>query len=228
MLEKTEVLRRIHEQGIIGIFRLDSREDCFSAMDALRAGGLRVFEITTTMPDAAELVSEARKKYGDETLIGMGTVIDSSTAEEGIEAGAQFIVSPSLHKDVLAACHMQDVVSCPGTFSPTEVVQAWRWGADMIKLFPISEVGPSYLKSLLGPFPWMNFVPTGGVDAANAGDYIRAGAFCLGVGGGLVSKKAISSGRFELLTKAARDILNAVREARQPGKRKPGRKSTRG
>ena len=220
MLEKAEILKQIHEQGVIGIFRVDSRDDCFNSMDALRAGGLRVFEITTTTPDAVELVREARKKYGDETLIGMGTVIDGSTAKKGIEAGAQFIVSPSLHKEVLTACRLHDVVSCPGTFSPTEVVQAWKWGADLIKLFPISEVGPGYLKSLLGPFPWIRFVPTGGVSAAYAGGYIQAGAFCLGVGGGLVSKKAISDGRFDLLTKAAKDILNTIREARQPAQLK--------
>ena len=217
MLVKAEVLKRIHEQGVIGIFRVDSRDDCFGAMEALRAGGLNVFEITTTTPDAVGLVSEARKKYGDEMLIGMGTVTDSSTAEEGIEAGAQFIVSPSLHQEVLAACHVHGVVSCPGTFSPTEVVQAWKWGADRVKLFPISEVGPGYLKALLGPFPWMRFVPTGGIDATNAGAYIRAGAYSLGVGGGLVSKKAISDGRFDLLTRSAKEILNAVREARQTG-----------
>lgn len=217
MLEKAEVLKRIHEQGVMGIFRLRSRDGCAGAMDALRAGGLRVFEVTTTTPDAVELVREARSKYGDDTLIGMGTVIDRATAQKGIDAGAQFIVSPSLHKDVLEVCRSRDIVSCPGTFSPTEVAQAWEWGADLIKLFPISSVGPGYLKALLGPFPWMRFVPTGGVDAGNAGDYIRAGAYCLGVGGGLVSGSAVSSGRFDLLTKAAGDILRAVREARLSG-----------
>jgi 2-dehydro-3-deoxyphosphogluconate aldolase / (4S)-4-hydroxy-2-oxoglutarate aldolase len=215
MLPKEEVLDRLHEIGIIGIFRVDSRDDFFNAMDALRSGGLNAFEVTTTTPDAVELVREAREKYGDETLIGMGTVLDAITAERGIEAGAQFIVSPSLHKDVLSVCTKSEIVSCPGAFSATEVAMAWKWGADMVELFPVSQVGPGYMKALMGPFPWVRFVPTGGVDAGNAGDYIRAGAFCLGVDGGLLSKKAIADGRFDLLTKAAKEVLKAVKEARR-------------
>lgn len=214
MLSKDEVLKRTHDIGVIGIFRVDSPDACFKAMEALREGGLHALEVTTTTPNAVEVVREARKKYGDETLIGMGTVLDAETAEKGIEAGAQFIVSPSVDKGVLDVCRKHDVVSCPGTFSATEVVQAWKWGADLVKLFPISQVGPGYMKALMGPLPWIRFVPTGGVEVENAGEYIKAGAYCLGVGGGLVSKKAISQGRFDLLTQAARDILKAVHDAR--------------
>lgn len=214
MLNKDEVLKRAHDIGVIGIFRVDSPDVCFKAMEALREGGLHALEVTTTTPNAVEVVREARKKYGDETLIGMGTVLDAETAERGIEAGAQFIVSPSVDKGVLDVCRKRDVVSCPGTFSATEVVQAWKWGADLVKLFPISQVGSGYMKALMGPLPWIRFVPTGGVEVENAGEYIKAGAYCLGVGGGLVSKKAISQGRFDLLTQAARDILKAVHDAR--------------
>jgi len=214
MLNKDEVLKRAHDIGVIGIFRVDSPDVCFKAMEALREGGLHALEVTTTTPNAVEVVREARKKYGDETLIGMGTVLDAETAERGIEAGAQFIVSPSVDKGVLDVCRKRDVVSCPGTFSATEVVQASKWGADLVKLFPISQVGPGYMKALMGPLPWIRFVPTGGVEVENAGEYIKAGAYCLGVGGGLVSKKAISQGRFDLLTQAARDILKAVHDAR--------------
>jgi 2-dehydro-3-deoxyphosphogluconate aldolase/(4S)-4-hydroxy-2-oxoglutarate aldolase len=214
MVTKDEVLKRAHDTGVIGIFRVDSPDVCFKAMEALRAGGLNALEVTTTTPNAIEVVHEARKKYGDEVLIGMGTVLDAETAEKGIAAGAQFIVSPSVHKEILDVCRKHDVVSCPGTFSATEVVQAWKWGADLVKLFPISQVGPGYMKALMGPLPWIRFVPTGGVEVENAGEYIKAGAYCLGVGGGLVSKKAIAEGRFDLLTQAARDILKAVRDAR--------------
>ena len=214
MLSKDEVLKRAHEIGVIGIFRVDSPEDCFKAMDALREGGLHALEVTTTTPNAVEVVREARKKYGDETIIGMGTVLDAETAERGISAGAQFIVSPSVQKEVLDVCKKRDVVSIPGAFSATEVVQAWRWGADLVKIFPISQVGPGYMKALMGPLPWIRYVPTGGVEVENAGEYIKAGAYCLGVGGGLVSKKAIAQRRFDLLTQAARDILKAVQDAR--------------
>ena len=214
MSTKDEVLQRVHGIGVIGIFRVESPEVCFKAMEALRAGGLHALEVTTTTPNAIEVVREARRKYGNETLIGLGTVLDAETAEKGIEAGAQFIVSPSVHKEILDVCKKHDIVSCPGTFSATEVVQAWKWGADLVKVFPISQIGPSYMKALMGPLPWIKFVPTGGVGVENAGEFIKAGAYCLGVGGGLVSKKAISAGNFDLLTQAAREILKAVSDAR--------------
>jgi 2-dehydro-3-deoxyphosphogluconate aldolase/(4S)-4-hydroxy-2-oxoglutarate aldolase len=211
---KDSVLERIHQAGVIGIFRVDQPENCLRAMEALMEGGLSVFEVTTTTPQATELITEARRKYGQKALVGIGTVLDGQTAEKGIDAGAQFVVSPSLHKDVLDACKSHGVVSCPGTFSATEIVQAWRWGADLIKVFPVSQVGPGYISSMLGPLPWVRLVPTGGVDAENAGSYIRAGAYALGVGGALVSKKAISEGRFGSLTEAARAILQEVKAAR--------------
>jgi 2-dehydro-3-deoxyphosphogluconate aldolase / (4S)-4-hydroxy-2-oxoglutarate aldolase len=123
---KDSVLERIHRSGVIGIFRVDQPENCLRAMEALMEGGLDVFEVTTTTPRATELITEARRMYGQRALVGIGTVLDGQTAERGIEAGAQFVVSPSLHKDVLDACKEQGVVSCPGTFSATEVVQIGR------------------------------------------------------------------------------------------------------
>jgi len=214
---KDSVLDRIHRTGVIGIFRVDQPENCLRAMEALMEGGLDVFEVTTTTPQATELITEARRKYGESALVGIGTVLDGQTAQSGIDAGAQFVVSPSLHKDVLDVCRDRGVVSCPGTFTATEVVQAWRWGADLIKVFPVSQVGPGYISSLLGPLPWVRLVPTGGVDAENAGAYIRTGAYSLGVGGALVSKKAISEGRYGSLTEAARAILREVKGARGEG-----------
>lgn len=214
---KDGILERIRDVGVIGIFRVDRPENCLKAMDALVEGGLTVFEVTTTTPRATELIAQARGVYGDRALVGIGTVLDAETAARGIDAGAQFVVSPSLHQDVLGVCRERGVVSCPGTFTPTEVVQAWRWGADLIKVFPISQVGPGYIGSILGPLPWVRLVPTGGVDAGNAGAYIRAGAYALGVGGALVSKKAISEGRYGALTEAAGAILREVRAAREEG-----------
>lgn len=214
-MDKDSVLNRIHKFGVIGIFRVDNPEDCAKAMDALREGGLHALEVTLTTPNAIQVMHEAKKRYGDETILGVGTVLDVKTAEKAIEMGAQIIVSPSTHKEIIDVCRRYDVVSCPGAFTATEVVQAMRWGADLVKIFPISQVGPSYIKALRGPLPEARYVPTGGVNMQNAGDYMKAGAFCLGVGGGLVSKKAIAAGRFDLLTQAAREILKAVRDARQ-------------
>ncbi len=212
---KDRSLELIHDTGVIGIFRTDQPENCLKAMDALMNGGLNVFEVTTTTPGATELISEARKRYGLRALVGIGTVLDGPTAEKGIEAGAEFVVSPSLHRDVLDVCKSRGVVSCPGTFTATEVVEAWRWGADLIKVFPISQVGPGYITSLLGPLPWVRLVPTGGVDSGNARAYIKAGAYALGVGGALVSKKAMMEERYDKLTEAAEVILREVRSARE-------------
>ena len=213
-VDKEEILRKLYELGVVGVFRVDTPENCFKAMDALMAGGLNALEITTSTPNAIEVIAEARKKYGDKAILGIGTVTDAETAEKAIMSGAQFVVGPSLHREIIDVCKKYDVISCPGTFTPTEIVQAWKWGADLIKIFPISVVGPAYLKAIRDPMPHLKLVPTGGIDASNAGDYIRAGAYCLGVGGKLVSKKAIAEGRFDLLTEAARELLNAVKDAR--------------
>jgi 2-dehydro-3-deoxyphosphogluconate aldolase/(4S)-4-hydroxy-2-oxoglutarate aldolase len=214
MTEKEEVIRKIHEIGAIGVLRVESSETCLKVIDALVEGGVRALEVTTTTPDTIETIAKARKKYGDDAVIGIGTVLDGATAEKGILAGAQLVVSPSLHKDVLDTCIQHHVVGCPGTFTPTEIVQAQRWGADLIKVFPASVVGPGFIRAVLAPLPWAKLVPTGGVDVNNAPEFIRAGAFCVGVGGALVSAKAIAAGRFDLLTSAARDLIAAVARAR--------------
>ena len=214
MVSKDEVLRRIHQAGVIGIFRLDAPDRCVPAMDALIKGGLEVFEVTMTTPGALALVSDARRKYGDNALIGVGTVVDAEGAEKGADAGAQFVVSPSLDKGVIEVCAARGLVSCPGTFTATEIVQAWKWGADLVKVFPISQVGPDYVRAIRGPLPQVRLVPTGGVDASNLGEYLQAGAFAVGVGGGLVSKRAVAEGRYDELTDGAVRTVRAVTEAR--------------
>jgi 2-dehydro-3-deoxyphosphogluconate aldolase/(4S)-4-hydroxy-2-oxoglutarate aldolase len=214
MTEKEEVIKTIQEIGAIGILRVGSPETCLKIIDALVSGGVSAVEVTTTTPDAIQTIAKARGKYGDEAVIGMGTVLDGATAEKGILAGAQFVVSPSLHKDVLDACVKNGVVGCPGTFTATEIVQASRWGADLIKLFPASVVGPSYIKSILAPLPWAKLVPTGGIDVHNAADFIRAGAFCVGVGGALVSANATAAGRYDLITSSARELVATIKSAR--------------
>ena len=120
-----------------------------------------------------------------------------------------------MHKEIIEVCKKYEVISCPGTFSPTEIVQAWKWGADLIKIFPISVAGPAYLKAIRDPLLNLRLVPTGGIDVSNAGEYIKAGAYRLGIGGKLVSKKAIADGRFDLLTETARELIKVVKEARE-------------
>jgi 2-dehydro-3-deoxyphosphogluconate aldolase/(4S)-4-hydroxy-2-oxoglutarate aldolase len=215
MTEKETVVKTIHEIGAIGILRVESPETCLKVIDALFDGGIRALEVTTTTPDMIQTITKARGKYGDEAVIGVGTVLDGATAEKGILAGAQFVVSPSLYKEVLDVCIKHRVVGCPGTFTATEIVQASRWGADLIKVFPAGVVGPGYIKAMLAPLPWAKLVPTGGVDAHNAAEFIRAGAFCVGVGGALTSADAIATGRYDLITSAAQELVATIKTARK-------------
>jgi 2-dehydro-3-deoxyphosphogluconate aldolase/(4S)-4-hydroxy-2-oxoglutarate aldolase len=214
-MEKEKVLEWMRERGVIAIFRVETREQCFRAMEALLNGGQDILEVAMTTPNAIELIREASEKYRGRALIGVGTVLDGETAARAIDAGAEFVVGPSLHKDVIDVCKERGVVCIPGTFTATEVVTAWKWGADLIKVFPVSQVGPSYIKALRGPLPNIPLVPTGGVDVNNAADFIKVGAYCLGVGGALVSMKAIRAGRYEELTEYAKKLLAVVREARE-------------
>ncbi len=214
-LNREKVLKKLHNVGIIGILRLARAEGCIEAMDALAAGGLNAFEVTATTPGAIEVIAEASRRFRGRGLVGIGTVLDAKGAVKGINAGAQFVVSPSLQRDVIRVCKELGVVSCPGTLTATEVVQAWKWGADLMKVFPAAQVGPEYIKALLGPLPWARLVPTGGVDARNAADFIRAGAYCLGVGGALTPETAISQGRWDLITQTANKIVSEVAKARK-------------
>lgn len=216
MVDKDEVMERLHEIGAIGIIRVDSAQTCLAVVEALVNGGLTAVEVTTTIPGATEVIRQVRSKYGGTIVLGMGTVLDKTTAAKGIKAGAEFLVSPSLEKEVIDACKEHNAVSCPGTFTATEIAHAWKWGADLIKVFPASVVGPAYIKAILAPLPWVKLVPTGGVDVHNVSDFMKAGSFCVGVGGALVSSKAIAEGRFELLTSAAEELVSAIKGARAP------------
>jgi 2-dehydro-3-deoxyphosphogluconate aldolase/(4S)-4-hydroxy-2-oxoglutarate aldolase len=168
-----------------------------------------------TVPGAIGVIEQLGTKFGGEALIGAGTVLDRETADRCIQAGAQFIVSPALNEDTIAFCRANDVAVFPGALTPTEVVRAWKAGADAVKVFPASAVGgASYLKSLKAPLPQVELIPTGGVSLATAADFIAAGAFALGVGADLVDLKAIRSGETEKVTQAARAYIAAVNDAR--------------
>jgi len=171
--------------------------------------------VTMTVPGAIDVIRALAHEYGNDALIGAGTVLDPETADRCIQAGAQFVVSPALNEDTIAFCRANDVAIFPGALTPTEVVRAWNAGADAVKIFPASAVGgASYLKSLKAPLPQIEMIPTGGVSLATAASFIAAGAFALGVGADLVDVKAIRSGKTEKVTQAARAYLAAVNEAR--------------
>ena len=212
---RAEVCRRIEEVGIVPVVRAPSPEMAMRAAEAVLAGGISIFEITMTVPNATAAIRALIDKLGDRAVVGAGTVLDADAAHACIAAGAAFIVSPGLDLETITTAHGHGVPIMPGALTPTEVITAWKAGADMVKIFPASAVGgPKYLKALRGPLPDVKMLPTGGVNAQTAGEYIAAGAAALGVGSELVDTAALARGEDSVLTERARELVAAVRTAR--------------
>jgi 2-dehydro-3-deoxyphosphogluconate aldolase/(4S)-4-hydroxy-2-oxoglutarate aldolase len=215
-MNKSEVLKQIKEVGIIPVVRATTADEAMRAIDAIREGGIAVLEITMTVPGAVDVIEQVTARFGNDALVGAGTVLDAETAKACIAAGAQFIVSPALNMDTIAYCRAQDVAVMPGALTPTEVVEAWNACADLVKVFPAGAVGgASYLKALKAPLPQIELVPTGGVSLKTAADFIRAGAAALGVGADLVDIKAIREGQAGMITDRAKQFVQIVHEARE-------------
>ena len=214
-MNKADVINKIVECGVLPVIRAASAEEAVAAVDAIVAGGVTIIEVTMTVPGAVELIAELSAKYGDDILVGAGTVMDPETARDCIGAGAGFIISPALNLDTIQYCNDADVVVMPGALTPTEVVNAWDAGADFVKVFPAGAMGgASYLRSLKAPLPHIKLIPTGGVSQLTAGDMIRAGASAVGVGSDLVDLEAIRNGNAASITAAAASYLSIVRHAR--------------
>src|ERR1035441_9661157 len=206
----------IERVGLIPVLRARNATQAHAVVKAMIAGGVTIVEVTMTVPGAIDLLRELKQKYAGDLLLGSGTVTTVEEAEATIEAGAEFVVSPSFHAEVVARTRALGKVSIPGALTPTEVITAWRSGADYVKIFPCSAVGGAmYLKSLLAPFPHLKLIPTGGVTLQTAESFIRAGARALGVGSDLVSLAAIDQGTPETITATARDYLKVLAQVRK-------------
>jgi len=215
-----DVIRKIGEIGIVPVVRAASVDEANRAVEAVCAGGIPVVEITMTVPNAVSVIREVVKQRGNDVLIGAGTVTNAEQAEACIRAGAQFLVSPGLAVSVLSVARAHAKLAIPGALTPTELMNAHEQGARLIKIFPCGNVGgPKYLKSLKAPFPAALLIPTGGVSAANAAEFIAAGAFALGVGADLVDAAALREGNLQKITAAARELVNAVASARSASRK---------
>lgn len=210
---RADVVRRIEQEGVIAIVRIPDGKLGRGVANALLSGGLSAIEITMTVPNAVDVIAELSSAV-PQALIGAGTVTDAATARAVIAAGARYVISPVFKPAVIEACHDRDVPVMPGCFSPTEIFAASEMGADVIKLFPATALGPSFIKDLRGPFPSIKVIPTGGVSVTNAADWIRAGAVAIGVGSALIDSKALHAGRFDIIAENARAFAAAVRGAR--------------
>ncbi len=209
-MKKAEVLAAMKQVGLVPVLRAGSVDQALALAEAIAAGGVPVLEITMTVPGAIHVMRRLAETRPD-LLLGAGTVLDPETARMCILEGAQFIVSPALNLATLDMCHRYSIAALPGALTPTEIVTAWQAGADVVKVFPASAMGgASYLRSIKAPLPQVELIPTGGVSLATAEDFLRAGAFALGVGADLVDTKAMAEGRPELITETARKYLAIV------------------
>jgi 2-dehydro-3-deoxyphosphogluconate aldolase/(4S)-4-hydroxy-2-oxoglutarate aldolase len=208
-----ETLSRIADGGVVAVLRGVDADQLVGIAEALQAGGVDVVEITADTPAVTDLIGTLTDTF-DDLVVGTGTVLDAETARSTIAAGAAFVVSPSLHEDVIETCNRYGVVCAPGVMTPTEAIRGYEAGADFVKVFPAKTVGPDHLAAMKGPLRQIPLMPTGGVGPTNAGEYVEAGAFAVGAGGALVDYEAAARGDYEVITETAREFTRVVEEAR--------------
>jgi 2-dehydro-3-deoxyphosphogluconate aldolase/(4S)-4-hydroxy-2-oxoglutarate aldolase len=208
------VTAAIEAAGVVAVIRTQEPDRLRAVIDALADGGVRALEVTMTVPGAIELIEGLSSTLSDDFLLGAGTVLDPQTAARVIDAGARFVVSPILRPAIIDVCHRHGVAALPGCFTPTEILTAWESGADIVKVFPATALGPSFFTDVRGPLPQVKLMPTGGVTLDNAGDWIRAGAVAVGVGTALLDRAAIAAGNYGVLRDNAARIIAGVRAAR--------------
>jgi 2-dehydro-3-deoxyphosphogluconate aldolase/(4S)-4-hydroxy-2-oxoglutarate aldolase len=211
---RSEIVGAIEQLGVVAVIRIKDAAKLRAVVDAIAEGGVRAIEVTMTVPGAVDLIRTLARSLPPDILLGAGTVTDAATARAVIDAGARYVVSPVFRREVIAACHERGVAAAPGCFTPTEILDAHDCGADIIKVFPATALGPQFIKDVRAPLPQVRLMPTGGVSLDNAGDWIRAGAIAVGVGSALLDGKAIDEGRFDVLTTNARRIVASVASAR--------------
>lgn len=213
-LDRTEIVRQIEQLGVVAVIRLRDPGKLRAVVDALMAGGIKALEVTMTVPGAVDLIRGLAPTLPEGFLLGAGTVVNATMAHAVIGAGAQFVISPVFRREMIAACHEHDVPAMPGCFTPTEILEAHDAGADIVKIFPATALGPQYIKDVRAPLPQVKLMPTGGVSPDNAGDWIRAGAVAVAAGSLVLDAKAIDSGRFDVVTENTRRIVANVAQAR--------------
>jgi 2-dehydro-3-deoxyphosphogluconate aldolase/(4S)-4-hydroxy-2-oxoglutarate aldolase len=210
MASHYDILTQLIEKKVVAVVRLDSGEQLMGVAEALKAGGVSIIEFTVSTPGAIDMIKAAAARFGNEVLMGAGTVLDPETARASILAGAEFIVTPTLNLATIELCKRYAKPIIPGGLTPTELLTAWEAGADLVKIFPASAMGPGYLKAILAPLPQLRLVPTGGVSADNAAEYLKAGAVAVGVGGKLVDKGAAVRGDWQAITAEAQRLMASI------------------
>lgn len=217
-MNKTEMLEKIKELGLLAVIRGPSPELTVRMVEALIAGGVLGIEITYTTPNAEEVVRTLSSKFGGEIVLGMGTLTNTEQARTAREAGAHFLVSPICEENLVKSMVASGLLTMAGALTPTEVFQAYQLGSDVIKIFPGSLGGPSYIKALKGPFPYIPMMPTGGVNAGNIAEWFSTGVVAVGAGSELCPPQLAKDGKFDEISKRASEFVQVVKAARNTSK----------
>lgn len=212
--KKEQQLQVMIDTGIVAVIRASSSSELMDVIAALKAGGVRAIEVTMTTPNALSVIKETAERFGSDVLVGVGSVLDAETARMAMLAGAEFVVGPVLNLDMIRMCNRYDKIVVPGAFTPTEILTAWEAGADVVKVFPATKLGPSFFKDVLGPLPQVRLTPTGGVTIETAPEFIKAGAVFVGAGTALVDKKAVAERRFDVIAETAERFVSVIKSAR--------------
>ncbi|MFC4768060.1 bifunctional 4-hydroxy-2-oxoglutarate aldolase/2-dehydro-3-deoxy-phosphogluconate aldolase [Effusibacillus consociatus] len=214
MLPKVSLLQRLTESGVIAVIRRVPEEAMEQVAESLVAGGVTSLEVTIDSQSAFAVIRKLSARLKNRAVVGAGTVIDGESARLAIESGADFLFSPSLHQDVIRTALRYGKIAVPGVMTPTEMITAIEWGADLVKIFPAEGLGVQYIKDIKAPFPHVPVIPTGGVNLENVASFIEAGVAAVGIGGNLVDRRAIESNDFDKITEIAKQYVEAIRKAR--------------
>jgi len=210
-MRREEIVAKIVELKVVAVVRMDDSTKLIKVANAIHDGGVKAIEITLTVPNAIETIALASEEIGEKVLIGVGSVLNGEMAQRAIDAGAKYVVSPILKKEIIEVSHNNGVPAMSGTFTPTEAQLAFEAGADIIKIFPADVLGMAFIKGIKAPMPHLKVMPTGGVSLTNVGEWLNAGACAVGVGSALIDKKAIKDENYLVLTENAKIIMNSIK-----------------
>lgn len=211
---KDKNLQSLLGTGVVAVIRAQSSDQLTEVCEALLKGGVCALEVTMTTPNALDVIHTVSERMKDDAIIGVGTVLDTETCRAAILAGAKFVVGPTLNLDVIKLCRRYNAIVIPGAYTPTEILTAWEAGADIVKVFPATSLGPAYFKDVLAPLPQVRMAPTGGVSLDTVEAFIKAGACAVAVGGNLVSKSALAKKDYGWITETAKQFVSKVAQAR--------------
>jgi 2-dehydro-3-deoxyphosphogluconate aldolase/(4S)-4-hydroxy-2-oxoglutarate aldolase len=207
---RAEVVTEIIERRLVAVIRTDKSDQVLPVCTALMEGGVSCLEVTLTVPNAVELIREVRGRFGEQAIIGAGTVLNADACRSAIRAGAEFVVTPVLRLGLIPIAHELDAPIMAGAYTPTEIWNAHEAGADFVKLFPADKLGPAYVRSILAPLPGLRIVPTGGVDLETAPEFLKSGCVALGAGSSLIKRDMVAASKWDELRSLAQKYVIAI------------------